>query len=348
MNLIMKIGIPKEIKNQEYRVGLTPSGTYELIKNGHVVFVEINAGIGSGYTNNDYISNGATILESGKEIYGNSDMIVKVKEPLQSEYSLIKPDQIVFTFFHFASNIILEEAMKNSKAHCVAYETVYKDGTLPILTPMSEIAGRMAVQEGAKYLEKPQGGSGVLLGGIPGVSPGKILILGAGIVGTNAAKMALGIGAHVTIMDINLDRLRYLSDILNIRTLFSNEYNIRKELIDVDLVIGAVLIPGKKAPSLIKKDMLLLMKPGSVIVDVAVDQGGCIETCRPTTHDNPTFVVNNIVHYCVANMPGAVPKTSTIGLTNITFPYILEIANKGLDKALNENEGLKKGLTKFL
>jgi alanine dehydrogenase len=343
----MKIGIPKEIKNQEYRVGLTPSGTYELVKNYHTVFIETNAGIGSGYTDEDYISNGAIILASGKEVYESSDMIVKVKEPLESEYHLIKPYQIIFTFFHLASNNILEEAMKNSDAHCMAYETVYKGDTLPILTPMSEIAGRMAVQEGAKYLEKPQGGSGVLLGGIPGVSPGKVLILGGGVVGINAAKMALGLGANVTIMDINLERLRYLNDILNIRTLFSNEFNIRKELTDSDLVIGAVLIPGKKAPSLIKKDMLSLMKSGSVIVDVAVDQGGCIETCEPTTHDRPTFLVDGIVHYCVANMPGAVPKTSTIGLTNVTFPYILEIANKGLRRALIDNDGLKKGLTKF-
>lgn len=342
----MKIGVPKEIKTQEYRVGITPAGVYELVRNGHKIFIENNAGVGSGFSNDEYITNGAIILETAEEVYGSCDMIVKVKEPLEVEYKLIREGQIIFTYFHFASNIKLLNAMKESKAICIAYETVQKaDGTLPLLTPMSEIAGRMAIQQGAKYLEKPLGGSGVLLGGIPGVKPGNVLVLGGGVVGLNATKMALGLGANVTIMDISLERLRYINDILpNVNTIYSNEYNIRKELPSTDLVIGAVLIPGKKAPYLIKRDMLSLMKPGSVIVDVAVDQGGCIETCIPTTHTEPTFVVDNIIHYCVANMPGAVPQTSTVGLTNATLPYVLQLANKGYRSALMENKALMSGL----
>jgi alanine dehydrogenase len=274
-------------------------------------------------------------------------MIVKVKEPVASEYNLIKKDQLVFTYFHFASSEPLTHAMIKSEAVCLAYETVEKlDRSLPLLIPMSEVAGRMAIQEGAKYLEKPQKGKGVLLGGVPGVPSGKVLILGGGIVGTQAAKMAAGLGARVVIMDISLNRLRQLSDIMpaNVTTILSNEYNIKEAIKDADLVVGAVLIPGAKAPHLITRDMLKLMKPGTVVVDVAVDQGGCIETCKPTTHEDPVFVIDEVVHYCVANMPGAVPYTSTLALTNATLPYVLQLANKGWKKACIENDELKKGL----
>lgn len=343
----MIIGVPKEIKISEYRVALTPGGVMELKKNNHSVLIQSGAGEGSGYTDEEYAKAGGEIIPAVKEVYEKSELILKVKEPLESEYTLIREDQIVFTYFHFASSRTLTEAMIKSGSVCIAYETVEKpDRSLPLLIPMSEVAGRMSVQQGAKYLEKHQKGRGVLLGGIPGVRPANVLILGAGIVGTNAAKMAAGLGANVTIMDVNTARLRQLSDILpaNVTTVMSNEYNIIEAIKTSDLIIGAVLIPGAKAPVLIRKEMLKLMKPGTVLIDVAVDQGGCIETCQPTTHDNPTYLIDGIVHYCVANMPGAVPYTSTLGLTNNTLPYILQIANKGWEKACTENPELKKGL----
>lgn len=343
----MIIGVPKEIKNNENRVALTPAGAFELTKKRHKVFIEKSAGVGSGFKDIEYKKAGAKILRTPKEIFDKAEMIMKVKEPIKSEYKLIKDDQLVFTYFHFASHQPLTKAMIKSNSICLAYETVeLENRTLPLLVPMSEVAGRMAIQEGAKYLEKPMGGRGVLLGGVPGVIPGQVLILGGGIVGTQAAKMAAGIGADVTIMDINLDRLRYLEDVMpdNINTIYSNQYNIEKYIQEADLIVGAVLIPGAKAPNLITKRMLKKMKPGTVLVDVAVDQGGCIETCRPTTHKNPTYVVDGIVHYCVANMPGAVPYTSTIALTNATLPYAIQLASKGWKKACKQNESLKKGL----
>ena len=343
----MIIGIPKEIKNNENRVSMTPSGVKELTKANHQVFVQDGAGEGSSFTNEEYISAGAQILSKIEEVYAISEMIVKVKEPIESEYKLIKTGQLVFTYFHFASSLPLTNAMVESKATCIAYETVQKeDKSLPLLTPMSEVAGRMAIQEGAKYLEKPFGGRGILLGGIPGVQPGHVLILGGGVVGTQAAKIAAGIGAKVTITDINLDRLRFLDATMpaNVTTLMSSEYNIRQLLPHVDLVIGGILIPGGKAPALITKEMLGLMKKGAVLVDVAIDQGGCFETSHPTTHEDPTFEVDGILHYCVANMPGAVPYTSTLGLTNATLPYIIKLANKGWEKACQEDSELASGL----
>ncbi|HVD99582.1 MAG TPA: alanine dehydrogenase [Cytophagaceae bacterium] len=343
----MIIGVPKEIKPSEFRVALTPGGVVELKKNGHTVLVQTGAGNGSGYTDEEYKTAGASLIDSPEKIFQQAEMILKVKEPLETEYKLIRENQVVFTYFHFASSRILTEAMIKSNAVCIAYETVEKaDRSLPLLIPMSEVAGRMSVQQGAKYLEKHQGGRGVLMGGIPGVRPAQVLVLGGGIVGTNAAKMAAGLGAQVTIMDVNLARLRQLSELLpaNVTTVMSNEYNITEALKNSDLVIGAVLIPGAKAPVLIRKEMLKLMKSGSVLIDVAVDQGGCIETCHPTTHENPTYVVDGILHYCVANMPGAVPYTSTIGLTNATLPYVVQLANKGWEKATTENIELQKGL----
>jgi alanine dehydrogenase len=331
----MKVGIPKEIKKGEFRVSMTPDGVLELTNNGHTVYVEKDAGIGSGFSDEDYIKSNAIILKTPEEVFEISDMIVKVKEPQESEYSMIRKGQIIFTYFHFASSVELQNAMKKSESICIQYEMVkLNDNTLPLLTPMSEIAGRMSIQQGAKYLEKTQGGCGILLGGIPSVKPANVLILGGGVVGYNAAKMALGLGANVTIADVNIQRLRYLSEILpNIQTIISNESNIKKEIKDVDLVIGAVLITGKKAPHLITCDMLKLMKKGSVIVDVAIDQGGCIESSVATTHDSPTYTIEGVLHYCVANIPGAVPKTSTIGLTNVTLPYIKLIADVGLRQA---------------
>ena len=343
----MIVGVPKEIKNNENRVALTPAGAFELTKRGHTVYVQSTAGDGSGFVDEEYAEAGARMLPTIEEVYDKAEMIMKVKEPIESEYKLIKKDQLVFTYFHFASYEPLTRAMINSGAVCLAYETVeLPDRSLPLLVPMSEVAGRMAIQAGAKYLEKPIKGRGVLLGGVPGVSPGKVLILGGGIVGTQAAKMAAGLGAQVIIMDISLPRLRYLADImpLNVTTLYSNEYNIRNHIQDADLIIGAVLIPGAKAPNLITRDMLKTMRPGTVLVDVAVDQGGCIETCKPTTHENPTFIIDDVVHYCVANMPGAVPYTSTIALTNATLPYALQLADKGWVKACQENQPLKLGL----
>ncbi|EJF10164.1 alanine dehydrogenase [Pontibacter sp. FD36] len=343
----MIIGVPKEIKNNENRVGVTPAGVVELVRNGHTVYVQATAGEGSGFPDDMYTQAGASILPSIEEVYGIAEMIIKVKEPIESEYSLIKEDQLLFTYFHFASYEPLTHAMIKQKAVCLSYETVERaDRSLPLLVPMSEVAGRMSIQEGAKYLEKPLKGRGILLGGVPGVRPAKVMILGGGVVGTNAAKMAAGMGADVTILDTNLARLRYLDDIMpaNVNTFMSNEYNIRELLPTHDLIIGAVLIPGAKAPHLITRDMLKEMRPGTVVVDVAVDQGGCIETCKPTTHENPTYIIDDVVHYCVANMPGAVPYTSTLALTNATLPYAIQLANKGWKQACADSNELKLGL----
>lgn len=343
----MIIGVPKEIKNNENRVAVTPSGVVEFTKRGHTVYIQSTAGDGSGFNDDLYKEAGANILATIEEVYEIAEMIIKVKEPIEPEYKLCKKDQLIFTYFHFASHEPLTKAMIDSGAVCLAYETVESaDRSLPLLIPMSEVAGRMSVQEGAKYLEKPLKGRGILLGGVPGVRPAKVMILGGGIVGTNAAKMAAGMGADVTILDLNLQRLRYLDDIMpaNVNTFMSSEYNIRELISTHDLIIGAVLIPGAKAPNLITKDMLKEMQPGTVLVDVAVDQGGCIETCTPTTHEDPTFIIDDVVHYCVANMPGAVPYTSTLALTNATLPYAIELANKGWKQACNDNNELKLGL----
>ncbi|MEI6412406.1 MAG: alanine dehydrogenase [Bacteroidota bacterium] len=343
----MIIGVPKEIKSSENRVALTPAGALELTRRGHTVYIQSTAGIGSGFEDEEYQSYGAQILNTAAEVWAIAEMIMKVKEPIAEEYGLCRPNQLVFTYFHFASSEELTHAMIQSGAVCLAYETVEtKDRQLPLLIPMSEVAGRMAIQEGAKYLEKPSNGRGVLLGGIPGVAPGKVLVLGGGVVGTQAAKMAAGLGAQVTLLDVSLNRLRYLSDIMpaNVITMYSNEYNIRRLIQTHDLVVGAVLIPGAKAPKLITRDMLKIMRPGTVIVDVAVDQGGCFETTRATTHADPTFIIDHVVHYCVANMPGAVPFTSTVGLTNATLPYALQLADKGWQKACADNNELKLGL----
>lgn len=343
----MIIGVPKEIKNNENRIAITPAGVQELVKDGNQVYVQHTAGEGSGFPDEDFISAGATLLPAIEDVYAKAEMILKVKEPIELEYNLIKENQLLFTYFHFASSEVLTKAMIESHSICLAYETVEKaDRSLPLLIPMSEVAGRMSIQEGAKYLEKPLKGRGILLGGVPGVRPAKVMILGGGIVGTHAAKMAAGLGADVTIMDVNITRLRYLSDIMpaNVNTMMSSEYNIRELLPSHDLIIGAVLIPGAKAPHLITRDMLKLMRLGTVMVDVAVDQGGCIETCTPTTHEDPTYIIDDVVHYCVANMPGAVPYTSTLALTNATLPYARQLASKGWKKACIENEELKKGL----
>ena len=343
----MVIGIPKEIKNNESRVGMTPAGVLELTHKGHSVFVQTGAGLGSGFSDEDYRKVGARILDSIGQVYTMSEMIVKVKEPIKQEYDLVQKGQVVFTYFHFASSELLTRAMVDSKAVCIAYETVEDpDGSLPLLTPMSEVAGRMAIQQGAKYLEKPVKGKGVLLGGVPGVPPGRVLVLGAGTVGIQAAKMAAGLGAHVTMMDVNMKRLRYVNDVMppHVVTEFSNEYNIRKHVKTHDLIVGGVLIKGARAPKLITKDMLKTMHPGAVIVDVAVDQGGCVETSRPTTHEEPIFIIDDVVHYCVANMPGAVPYTSTLALTNVTLPYVLKLADLGWEKACSSDDSLQKGL----
>ncbi len=342
----MIIGLPKEIKNNENRVALTPSGVHTLVANNHRVYVETDAGKNSGFDDETYQNAGAIILEKPEEVYAIADMIMKVKEPIPQEYALIKPKQLVFTYFHFASNEELTRAMINSRAVCLAYETVELDNTLPLLIPMSEVAGRMSIQQGAKYLERPQGGKGILLGGVPGVNPAHVLILGGGVVGTHAAYMAAGLGAHVTIADISLPRLRQLSEIMpaNVDTMMSSHYNIEEILPRTDLVIGAVLITGAKAPSLITKEMLKLLPQGAVLVDVAIDQGGCFETSRPTTHANPVYEVDGILHYCVANIPGAVPCTSTLALTNATLPYALKLANLGWKKACEKNQDLRKGL----
>ncbi len=343
----MIVGIPKEIKNNENRVGMTPAGVAELIKRGHTVYVQYTAGEGSGFADSEYEAVGAKILPTIAEVYAIAEMIVKVKEPIEPEYALIKEGQLLFTYFHFASDKELTDAMIKSKAVCLAYETVeLPDHSLPLLIPMSEVAGRMSIQEGMRFLEKPQLGKGILLGGVPGVKPARVLILGAGTVGTNAAIIAAGTGAEVTITDINLKRLRYLSETLpkNVKTLYSSEHNIRAELPTTDLVIGSVLIPGDKAPHLITKDMLKLMKPGTVLVDVAIDQGGCFETSHATSHSEPVYVIDGIVHYAVANIPGAVPYTSTLALTNATLPYAINLADKGWKQACKENKALALGL----
>ena len=343
----MIIGVPSEIKNNESRVGMTTAGVFELTKRNHQVYIQSGAGLGSGFSDNDYIKAGAKILGTIDEVYAKSDMIVKVKEPIEREYDLIKKDQIVFTYFHFASSEKLTKAMMASGATCIAYETVEDDdGGLPLLTPMSEVAGRLAIQQGAKYLEKPVKGRGVLLGGVPGVAPGRVLVLGAGVVGIQAAKMASGLGAHVTIMDINMKRLRYVNDVMppHVVTEFSNELNIRKHIKTHDLIIGGVLLKGAKAPNLITRDMLKDMRPGTVIVDVAVDQGGCVETTRPTTHEDPIYIIDDVVHYSVANMPGAVPYTSTVALTNVTLPFVIKLAELGWKQACDRDPYLALGL----
>ncbi len=343
----MRVGIPKEIKDSEYRVAVIPVGVEELARRGHEVAVEAGAGQGSGFSDDAYAKAGARIEKSAPAIWSWADMIVKVKEPVKSEHPYLRAGQIVFTYFHFAASEELTKAIIASRIVAVAYETVRTaDGALPLLTPMSEIAGRMAIQEGAKYLEKPMEGQGILLGGVPGVAPAHVAIIGGGIVGANAAKVAAGLGAHVAILDVNLDRLRYLDDIMpkNVTTLVSNLQTIREEVKHADLVVGAVLIEGARAPRLVTREMIKTMKPGAVIVDVAVDQGGCIETTRPTTHAAPTYIVDGVVHYCVANMPGAVGRTSTYALTNATLPFVLELATKGWKEAAKSNPALSRGL----
>jgi alanine dehydrogenase len=342
----MIVGILKEIKAEENRVCMTPAGVEVMIQNGHTMLVEKTAGVGSGFEDQAYIKAGAEIVGTAKEIFDRSDMVMHVKEPLAPEYDLIREGQIVFTYLHLAPAQELTHALIKSKGVCIAYETIQKeDGSLPLLTPMSEVAGRMAIQQGAKYLEMAQGGHGVLLGGVPGVDPGNVVVIGGGIVGINAAKMACGLGAKVYILDMNLDRLRYLSDVMpaNCFNLFSSPATLRELIQRADVVVGAVLVTGAKAPKLITREMLKTMKPGSVLVDVAIDQGGCFETSRATTHAEPTYIVDDVVHYCVANMPGAVPKTSTIALTNATLPYAVEIANKGWKQAMQENREVKSG-----
>jgi alanine dehydrogenase len=343
----MIVGVPKEIKANENRVAITPGGVEMFVQHGHTVLIETSAGIGSGFSDDEYAQAGAQIVSSAAEVYSNAEMILKVKEPIAPEYQLIRRGQVVFTYFHAAASRELTDAMIHTRCIGIAYETVQKaDGSLPLLIPMSEVAGRMAPQNGAKYLERTMGGRGVLLGGVPGTPPGTVVILGGGVVGTNAAKIAAGFGAQVIILDNNLYRLRYLDDVMpkNVRTMMSTPQNIRSVIRLADIVIGAVLIPGAKAPYLVTRDMLPTMKAGAVIVDVSVDQGGCIETTRPTTHENPTYIVDGVVHYCVANMPGAVPFTSTIALTNATIPYALELADKGWQRAVRENRELWHGL----
>jgi alanine dehydrogenase len=343
----MIVGVPKEIKADEYRVALVAAGAEALAESGHTVLVERGAGKGSGVSDREYQSHGAETVAEAAELYARAELIVKVKEPLPPEYPLIRSGQAIFTYFHFAADEPLTRAMIEREAVCIAYETIQlPDGSLPLLTPMSEVAGRMAIQEGAKYLERPMEGRGILLSGVPGVEPATIVILGGGVVGMNAAKIAAGIGAHVTILDVNIERLRYLDDVMprNVVTLFSNRVNIRRSLREADLLVGAVLIRGDRAPTLVTREMLRLMKTGAVIVDVAVDQGGCIETTRPTTHSKPTFIVDGVVHYCVTNMPGAVAGTSTFALTNETLPYVLQLANKGWRQAMHDNAALLQGL----
>jgi alanine dehydrogenase len=344
---LMLIGVPKEIKTNENRVALVPAGAEALVAAGHTVLVETGGGEGSGFPDSLYVTAGAKIAPDAAAVWKQSDMIMKVKEPIEREWPHMRRGQLIFTYFHFAADEKLTRAHMASGATCVAYETVeLPSRELPLLTPMSEVAGRMAVQEGAKYLEKLYGGRGVLLGGVPGVLPGKVVILGGGIVGINSAKMAAGMGALVVILDISLERLRYLSDVMprNVQLLHSNRFAILEQITDADLVVGGVLVPGAKAPKLIRREDLKRMQPGSVIVDVAVDQGGCVETIKPTTHENPTYVVDGVIHYGVANMPGAVPRTSTFALTNATLPYAIQLANKGWKQALRDNPALLKGL----
>jgi len=341
------VGVPKEIKTHEYRVAMIPVGVEEMTKAGHKVLIQAGAGLGSGIADEDYASHGAEIVPSAADVWGRADLVVKVKEPLPAEWPLMRAGQILFTYFHFAADEHLTQAVMKSGITAIAYETIRDErGTLPLLTPMSEVAGRMSIQEGAKYLEKPFEGRGILLGGVPGVLPANVVVLGGGIVGANAAKVAAGLGAQVRILDINLDRLRYLDDIMpeNVTTLYSHRHNILDSVTHADLVIGAVLIPGARAPYLVRREDLKRMPNGSVIVDVAIDQGGCIETSKPTTHDKPTYIVDGVIHYCVANMPGAVGRTSTYALTNVTLPYALALVRKGYDRAVKENPGLAQGV----
>jgi alanine dehydrogenase len=343
----MIIGVPKEIKNNENRVAITPAGVLSFVQAGHTVLVEKDAGAGSGFANEDYVRAGAQVVEQAEDVWAQADMVMKVKEPLPSEYRFFRPGLVLFTYLHLAADPELTRALKESGVIAIAYETVQVGRTLPLLTPMSEVAGRMAAQIGAQFLEKPYGGKGILLGGVPGVARGKVVIIGGGVVGTNAAKVAVGLGADVTIIDLNADRLRELDDIFGrqITTLMSNPMNIAEAVAEADLVIGAVLIPGARAPKLVTEDMVKAMKPGSVIVDVAIDQGGIVETSdHVTTHDDPTYVKHGVVHYAVANMPGAVPRTSTIALTNVTIPYALQIANKGVMQAITDNPALELGV----
>ncbi|OHB92808.1 MAG: alanine dehydrogenase [Planctomycetes bacterium RIFCSPLOWO2_12_38_17] len=343
----MIIGIPKEIKPDESRVALIPVGVEEMVKHGHTLIIEKSAGLGSGISDQEYKKAGAKLVNSPKEIYDKAQFIMKVKEPLPEEYHFLKEDQIIFTFFHFATSRELTDAILKSKVIAIAYETIRDEhGKHPILTPMSEVAGRMSIQEGAKYLEKPMLGRGILLGGVPGVAPAEVVIVGGGVVGTNAAKVAAGLGARVTVLDINMERLRYLDDIMpkNVVTLMSNAQNIREKIKDADLLIGAILIEGARAPYVVTKDMVQTMKAGAVIVDVAIDQGGCIETSRPTTHSKPTYKLYDVIHYCVSNIPGAVANTSTYALANVTLPYALEIANKGYELASQENPAILRGI----
>lgn len=344
---IMKVGVPKEIKNNECRVGMTPAGVAELVKRGHTVFVQNTAGNGSGFADEMYAEAGAVILPDMESVYREAEMIVKVKEPIEPEYSLVREGQVVFTYFHFACERELTEAMMRSKAVCIAYETVQlADGTLPLLVPMSEVAGRMATINGAYYLQKSKGGKGKLICGVPGVKPARVLVLGGGIVGQAAARVAAGMGADVTIADISLPLLRRLNDVMppNVNTLYSSQHNIRRELRDVDIVIGSVLIRGDKAPHLITRDMLKLMEPGTVLVDVAIDQGGCFETSHPTTHSDPVYEIDGIIHYAVANIPGAVPNTSTVALTDATLKYVVALADKGWEKACADDPALAQGV----
>jgi len=344
---ICNVGVPKEIKNHEYRVGLTPVGVEELIRAGHKVRIEAGAGLGSGIADEDYARHGATITTTADEIWVKSDLIIKVKEPLQEEWPLMRPGQTIFTYFHFAADKNLTEAVLHSGTSAVADETIRdKNGQLPLLTPMSEVAGRMSIQEGAKYLERPFDGRGILLGGVPGVAPAHVVVLGAGVVGANAAKVAAGLGARVTLLDINLERLRYLDDVMesNVTTLFSDRHSVLSSITSADLVIGAVLIPGAKAPRLVRKEDLKLMLPRAVIIDVAIDQGGCIETSKPTTHQHPTFIVDDIVHYCVTNMPGAVGRTSTFALTNVTLPYAIQLAKEPILNCARRLPAIAHGL----
>jgi len=343
----MIVGVPKEIKTAEHRVALVPAGVESLVGDGHSVLVEQGAGIGSGFADEAYRVAGGTLVPRAADVWAKAEMVVKVKEPIEPEWPCMRKGQVVFTYFHFAASEPLTRAVIKSGIIAIAYETVQlTSGELPLLTPMSEVAGRMAVQEGAKYLEKVYGGSGILLGGVPGVLPAEVLIIGGGVVGTNAARMAAGLAAHVTLLDLSLDRLRYLSDVLppNVDLLYSNRHNLLEQLRKADLVIGAVLLPGAKAPKLVRREDLKLMKPGSVIVDVAVDQGGCIETSKPTTHENPVYLVDGIIHYAVANMPGGVPRTSTLALTNATFPYAKRLARSGWKQACRDDGSLFQGL----
>lgn len=341
------VGVPNEIKTHESRVAMIPVGVEELTRRGHRVLIQSGAGMGSGISDDQYVAHGAVIVPAAEQVWEQADLIIKVKEPLPVEWPLMRKGQIVFTYFHFAADEKLTRAVMASGITAIAYETIVDSrGTLPLLTPMSEVAGRMSIQEGAKYLERPFDGRGILLGGVPGVLPANVVVLGGGIVGANAAKMAAGLGANVTILDINLDRLRYLDDVMpkNVTTLYSDRHNILYSLGRADLLIGAVLIPGARAPHLVKREDLRQMQHRAVVIDVAIDQGGCLETSRPTTHSQPTYIIDDVVHYCVTNMPGAVGRTSTYALTNVTLPYVLKLADKSLDQAFKENPGLKAGL----